>query len=49
MVRPGRRYAVRATVRHQGRLLFASDRGYPVLAGGNAPLEILLVRAEERR
>ena len=49
MVRPGHRYAVRATVRHRGRLLFASDRGYPVLAGGNAPLEILLVRAEERR
>jgi putative lipoprotein len=49
MVRPGHRYAVRATVRHRGRLLFASDRGYPVLAGGNAPLEIMLVRASERR
>jgi uncharacterized lipoprotein YbaY len=38
-----RRYAVRATVTHQGRLLFTTDRHYPVLDGGNAPLEMLLV------
>ena len=37
-VQPGRRYAVRATVRHQGRLLFTTDRVYPVLGGGDAPL-----------
>jgi uncharacterized lipoprotein YbaY len=37
-VRPGRRYVVRATVTHQGRLLFTTDRAYPVLGGGTAPL-----------
>ncbi len=43
-VQPGRRYVVRATVRHQGRLLFTTDRAYPVLAGGaDAPLRLLLV------
>ncbi len=44
-VQPRRRYAVRATVMHQGRLLFTTDRAYPVLAGGAAPLEMLLVAA----
>jgi copper homeostasis protein (lipoprotein) len=44
-VQPGRRYAVRATVRHQGRLLFTTDRVYPVLTGGDAPLRLLLVSA----
>jgi copper homeostasis protein (lipoprotein) len=44
-VKPGRRYAVRATVRHQGRLLFTTDRVYPVLRGGDAPLRLLLVSA----
>ena len=33
-VQPRRRYTVRATVIHQGRLLFTTDRAYPVLAGG---------------
>lgn len=42
-VQPRRRYAVRATVRHQGRLLFTTDRAYPVLAGSAAPLRMLLV------
>ena len=28
-VQAGRRYVVRATVRHQGRLLFTTDRTYP--------------------
>jgi uncharacterized lipoprotein YbaY/heat shock protein HslJ len=41
-----RRYVVRATVRHQGRLLFTTDQVYPVLAGGAAaPLNLLLVSA----
>lgn len=44
-VQPGRRYAVRATVRRQGRLLFTTDRAYPVLGGGDAPLRLLLVSA----
>ena len=44
-VQPGRRYAVHATVRHQGRLLFTTDRVYPVLGGGDAPLRVLLVSA----
>ena len=48
-VRPGRRYAVRATVRHQGRLLFTTDRVYPVLGGGDAPLRLLLVSARAGR
>lgn len=43
-VQSGRRYVVRATVRHQGRLLFTTDRTYPVLGGGaDAPLRLLLV------
>src|SRR5258705_1215813 len=29
-VQSGRRYVVRATVLHQGRLLFTTDRSYPV-------------------
>src|SRR6185436_16459615 len=45
-VRPGRRYVVRATIRHQGRLLFTTDRTYPVLRGGaDALLDVLLVSA----
>ena len=45
-VQPRRRYVVRATVRHQGRLLFTTDRAYPVLEGGAAsPLSLLLVAA----
>ena len=48
VVQPGRRYAVRATVTHQGRLLFTTDRAYPVLDGRNAPLDMLLVSARRR-
>lgn len=36
-VQPRRRYAVRATVRHQDGLLFTTDRNYPVLAGEALP------------
>lgn len=39
----GRRCSIRATIKHQGRLLFTTDRIYPVLDGRNAPLEIRLV------
>ena len=39
----GHRYTVRATITHQGRLLFTTDRIYPVLDGRNAPLQIQLV------
>jgi uncharacterized lipoprotein YbaY/uncharacterized lipoprotein NlpE involved in copper resistance len=42
-VKPGARYAVRATVTHRGRLLFTTDRVYPVLDGRNEPIELLLV------
>ncbi len=44
-VKPGSRYAVRATVTHRGQLLFTTDRIYPVLDGRDAPLELLLVSA----
>jgi uncharacterized lipoprotein YbaY len=47
-VRPGHRYTVRAVVKHEGRLLFTTDRIYPVLDGGAAPLELLLVSAGGR-
>ena len=39
------RYAVRAKVKQQGRLLFTTDRHFPVLDGGNKPLQLLLVSA----
>ena len=44
-VEPRGRYAVRATITHQGRLLFTTDRIYPVLDGRDAPLDLLLVSA----
>jgi putative lipoprotein len=44
-VKAGHRYTVRATVRHQGRLLFTTDTHVPVLDGRSAPLELLLVSA----
>lgn len=44
-LRPGRRYAVRASVSQGGRLLFTTDRTYPVLDGRGAPLKLLLVSA----
>ena len=49
-VQPRRRYVVRASVRHQGRLLFTTDRAYPVLGGGpDAPLRLVLVSASTGR
>lgn len=47
-VQPGHRYTVRATIKHQERLLFTTDRIYPVLDGRNAPLQILLVSVRVR-
>jgi len=48
-IQPGRRYVVRAAVRHQGRLLLTTDQAYPVLTGGAAaPLRLLLVSAAAR-
>jgi copper homeostasis protein (lipoprotein) len=44
-VKPGGRYAVRATVRAGEQLLFTTDRVVSVLDGRNAPVELLLVRA----
>jgi uncharacterized lipoprotein YbaY len=44
-VQPGRRYAVRATVKHQDRLLFTTDQTYPALEGEGAPLKMMLVSA----
>lgn len=41
-VTPRGRYTVRATVRHQGRLLFTTDTITPVLDGRNQPVELLL-------
>jgi len=48
-VQAGRRYVVRATVRQGDRLLFTTDRVYPVLDGRNAPLDLLLVSARGGR
>lgn len=42
-VQPGRRYSVRATIKHQGQLLFTTDRIYTVLDDRNEPLQIMLV------
>ncbi|TXH44955.1 MAG: META domain-containing protein [Burkholderiaceae bacterium] len=44
-VQVGGRYTVRATVRHHDRLLFTTDRHYPVLDGRDAPLDLQLVSA----
>ncbi|MEX1324451.1 MAG: YbaY family lipoprotein [Synechococcaceae cyanobacterium] len=43
-VSPRGRYSLRATVRHQGRLLFTTDTFTPVLDGSNQPVELLLKR-----
>ncbi len=43
VVQAGRRYTIRATIRHQGRLLFTTDRLYPVLDDRNTPLQIELM------
>jgi heat shock protein HslJ len=42
-VQAGHRYTVRASIKQQGRLLFTTDRHYPVLDGDSKPLELLLV------
>jgi len=43
-IEPSRRYAVRARLTHQGRLLFTTDTIYPVITGGHpdSGLELLL-------
>ncbi len=41
-VTPRGRYTLRATLRHQGRLLFSSDTITPVLSGQKQPVELLL-------
>ncbi len=43
---PGHRYGVRATVRHDGRLLFTTDRHVPALAG-DKPVAITMVRVKD--
>lgn len=43
VVTPGHSYAVRATVRSQGQLLFTTDTHVPALDGSNAPLQLRLV------
>ena len=43
----GRRYSLRATITHQGRLLFTTDRIYPVSGDRDVPLELLLVSATD--
>jgi uncharacterized lipoprotein YbaY/uncharacterized lipoprotein NlpE involved in copper resistance len=43
IVGPHGHYAVRATITHRGRLLFATGRLHPVLDGRDAPLELLLI------
>jgi len=41
----GRRYVVRAEIRHEGRLLFTTDVAHPVLgAGAGREVELVLVR-----
>jgi copper homeostasis protein (lipoprotein) len=44
-IRPTRRYAVRATLRAGGRLLFTTDRHYAAFEG-SAPLELVMVRVQ---
>lgn len=41
---PRARYALRATVRHRGRLLFTTDRVVPVLDGRGAPVSVVMVQ-----
>lgn len=44
-VLPGHRYNVRASIRHDGRLLFTTDRHVPAL-GSDKPLEVRMVRVQ---
>jgi copper homeostasis protein (lipoprotein) len=46
-IRTGDRCTVRATIKHQGRLLFTTDRIYPVLDGRKEPLQMLLVSVRD--
>jgi len=48
-LKPGHRYTVRATVKSQGRLLFTTDRSYPVLQGDSAPLQMRLIKVGGRQ
>lgn len=43
---PGHRYGVRASVRHEGRLLFTTDRHVPAFAG-EKPVTITMVRVKD--
>ena len=45
-IMPGHRYGVRASVRHEGRLLFTTDRHVPAVAG-NKPIAITMVRVKD--
>jgi len=46
VVQAGHRYTLRATVKHNGQLLFTTDRSYPVLQGkDDAPVQMLLRRS----
>lgn len=48
-IEPDRSYAVRATIRSGGRLLFTTDRRYAVITAGNPThVDMLLVRVGER-
>jgi uncharacterized lipoprotein YbaY/uncharacterized lipoprotein NlpE involved in copper resistance len=42
-IRPGARYAVRATIRVQGQLRMTTTRMHPVMPGQTAPVNVLLV------
>ncbi|MBB3102659.1 YbaY family lipoprotein [Azomonas macrocytogenes] len=42
-IEPGHRYAVRAAIRQQERLLFTTDTHVPVLDGSSVPLQLRLV------
>jgi heat shock protein HslJ len=49
-IEPRHAYVVRATVRAAGRVIFTTDRAYPVLSGGaQSRLEMLLVRESAER
>lgn len=44
-IEEGRRYAVRASVTHDGRLLFTTDQVHPVLNGNDEPLDLMMISA----
>ena len=46
-IREGMQYGVRATIRHDGKLLFTSDTHYPVLTrGAGNTAEVLLIMVD---